>query len=84
MGNKTKILADYLRSQYKDEQGLNDEEMITNYGGDISCAIITDFGNRKYLCKSEDSKVGIIYTVIDSNNFKNSFSGEGLNDGLMK
>ena len=76
MEKNIKILADYLRSQHDDKQGLNDEEMITNYGGDVSCAIIANFGNEKYLCKSEDSRVGIIYTVIDSNNFKNSFSGE--------
>ncbi len=76
MENNIKILADYLRSQHNDKQGLSDEETITNYGGDISCVIITNFGNGKYLCRSEDSRVGIIYTVIDSNNFKNSFSGE--------
>lgn len=82
MGKYIEILAEFLRSQYNDEQGLNDEEMIANYGGNISCAIIADFGNGKYLCKSKDSRAGTVYTVIDSNNFKNSFSG-GVLDGSI-
>lgn len=72
----TKILADFLRSQTSDDQNLNDEETILNHGGDTLCEIIADFENGKYLSKSVDSSVGTIYTVIDSGDYKKSFSAE--------
>lgn len=74
----TKILADFLRSQSSNAQNLNDEELIINRGGDTSCEIIADFENGKYLSKSIDSTVGTVYTIIDSSDYKKSFSAEEI------
>lgn len=78
MDKYDKIIANHLRAVTNTKEDLSDEEIIANYGGNISNKIIANFDCGFYLYESIDDSI-TVYTLINWHIPSNSFSCEKLN-----